>query len=267
MPIAQSVQPAAERSDLPSDMQQGDPRRAGFSLLFPAGARPGVDDIVRLLASGESGIAARISHCPPASEGWLEILVNGLIFDLRGLSPAIPSGIEAAPYAYGFAQDVPTGLEPVELVPAGHIAAGGALPPVVRALAGLAANLAQHLPVQAVVWHPAQTLMEQRYFSRIVFNWLSGGAFPALGLTALVPAEDGSVASKGLAHFTGREMQLEGRAGEPLAESVKLAIRLVDYFMRHGIPNTSCTIEDVNGPLFAEPSQTGKRVWVWRKEA
>ncbi|WP_260923592.1 hypothetical protein [Novosphingobium sp. 9] len=69
------------------------------------------------------------------------------------------------------------------------------------------------LPVVAVGWGPAETLMDPSYFARIVMNWLGGGAFPVLGLTAIAVASDGSVASRGLAHFTGQELQLQGREG------------------------------------------------------
>lgn len=248
---------------------QGDTRRAGLSLLFPTGTRPTVQDIVRLFeTSAASGLAARISHIPQSEQGWVEILASGLTFDLRGLAPgqpASPAQGDEPRFRYGFegALDADE-LEAIELVPSGHIAAGAGLLPVLRTMAGLAANLALHLPVAAVAWHSAQTLMEPRYFSRIVLNWLSGGAFPALGLTALVPAGDGSIASSGLAHFTGQEMQLEGRADEPQADTVKLAIRLIDYLVREGRLDAPHTIEAGDTTLLAEPSQVGRLVLVWR---
>ncbi|MFD2136398.1 hypothetical protein ACFSLT_16960 [Novosphingobium resinovorum] len=105
---------------------------------------------------------------------------------------------------------------------------------------GLAANLALELPVRAVGWAPAQTWMEPRYFCRSVLNWLGGGAFPALGLTALLQAEDGSLASRGLAHFTGQEVQLEGRRGEAAADTVKLAVRVIDQLVRRGASWNPC---------------------------
>lgn len=238
-------------------------------LLFPAGGRPTADAVAQLLASTEAGIRARVSHRPDPEEGWLELLTTGLTFDLRGLAPAASAESEAVRHAYGFDGPSPDGasLEAIELVASGHVAAGAGLPPVVRAMAGLAANLVLHLSASAVVWQPAQTLMEPRYFSRIILNWLSGGAFPALGLTALVPGDDGSVATVGLSHFIGQEMQLEGREGEPQADAVKLAIRLVDHLVRGGPPTGPVTIELQEGALLAEPSRAGKRVWIWRKEA
>lgn len=247
---------------------QGATQKAGLLLLFSAGSRPTAGEISHLLASPESGIPARIGCRPEPAEGWLEILASGLTFDLRGLSPAPPVRDDAARHAYGFDNMPPGGgLEAVELAASGHIVSGSRLQPVIRTMVNLAADLALRLPVAAVAWQPAQTLMEPRYFSRIAFNWLSGGAFPVLGLTALVPAGDGSITSTGLSHFIGQEMQLEGRDGEPQAESVKLAIRLVDYLIRHGPLTAPQTIELGKGSLLAEPSKAGKRVCIWRGES
>lgn len=252
-------------------MQPSDTRYAGVSLLFPAGSRPSQDDVARLLeASGDTGFLARVSHRPPDDQGWLELLVSGLTFDLSGLAPGDAAAAPPCAYRYGFDDqgevDAPVGdLEAITLVPSGHIAAGATLEPVLRAMAGLAANLTLHLPVMSVSWQTARTTMEPRYFSRIVLNWLAGGAFPALGLTALIAAPDGSIASSGLSHFTGQEMQLEGRAGEPQANTVKLAIRLVDYFVRTGRLKAAQPIEAGDIRLMAEPSQVGKLVLVWRE--
>lgn len=247
-------------------MRHGDVRGAGVSLLFPAGTRPTREDVARLFdASSGAGFSGHVSY-RPAQGNWLELLVGGLTFDLSGLAPGEGGHGTAFDHIYGFDAGAPKGdLEMVHLVPAGHVAAGAALEPVLRAMAGLAANLTQHLPAAAVTWHSARTVMEPRYFSRIVFNWLGGGAFPALGLTALVSTSDGGLVSSGLAHFIGQEMQIEARAGETQADTVKLAIRLVDWFLRHGPLDKAQTIEAGDARLLAEPAGGGKLVLVWRE--
>ncbi|WP_132385788.1 hypothetical protein [Novosphingobium sp. PhB165] len=238
----------------------------GVSLLFSAGKRPSVEDIERLLGGGDgSAPAARITHKPPREQGWLELLSSGLTFDLSGLAPANPASGAEIRHAYGFDAVPEMGaLEAVEIVPGGHIAGGSTMLPVVRTLAGLAADLALQLPVSAVAWHSAGTVMAPGYYARMVMNWLGGGAFPVLGLTALVPAEDGSIASQGLAAFSGQEFQLEAAEGERRADTVKLAIRVVDHIVRHGPLTTPGPIDGAPG-LFAEPSQVGKVVWIWRQ--
>lgn len=246
-------------SEGPSRLSDG-----GVSLLFEMGSRPTADDIAGVLESG--GVLARISHRPKNDEGWLELLSSGLTFDMSGLAPQARSSSLPVRHVYGFEQPVPdfARLEGVEIAPGRHIAAGRAMLPVVRTLAGLAAGMALQLPVAAVVWHSAGTVMAPAYFARIVMNWLGGGAFPALGLAALVPAPDGSVASQGLAAFTGQEFQLEAQSGEARAETIKLAIRVADYLVRHGVVMRPGLIEG-GGGLFAEPSQVGNLVWIWRQ--
>lgn len=241
-------------------------RGEGLALLFRPGERPTQQDIVRLVDTMRgTGLLARVSFRPEQDAGWLELLASGLTFDLRGLAPAdAGNGVEIG-QAFGFeeAQATP-GFEAVDLVPSGHIVAGAGLGPVLRIMTGLAANLALHLPVAAVSWRPARTLMEPRYFSRLVLNWLGGGAFPALGLTALVRGEDGSVASRGLSHFIGQEIQLEGRPGEDPADAVKLAVRVVDHLVRYGRISEPLRIGTGADALLAEPSRLGGLVLIWR---
>jgi hypothetical protein len=210
--------------------------RPGVSLLFAPGGRPSASEIERLLSgAAASEIAARISRRPPDDHGWLELLVSGLTFDLRGLAPGMAAAIPSVGPVYGLPADIDRfEFEAISLTPGGHIAAGGAMMPVVRMLVGLAANLALQLPITAVCWNPAQSWMEPRYFGRIAVSWLSGGSFPVLGLTGMRRGADGAFESTGLAYFTGQEMRLSGRPGESDADTVKLAGRIVDHLVRQG---------------------------------
>jgi hypothetical protein len=189
---------------------------AGLSLFFAAGKRPTADDIARLLATSEASLlGASISHRPDDHEGWLELLASGLTFDLAGLAPAASAPIPKADHRFGVGEDVdPAALEAVSLYPGHHISGGQALMPVVKTMVGLVANLALHLTARAVCWHPSGTWMDPGYFARIMLNWQSGGAFPALGLTAIEQNDDGSVASSGLGYFIGQEIQVEAAPGE-----------------------------------------------------
>jgi hypothetical protein len=152
-------------------------------------------------------------------------------------------------------------FEAISLAPGAHIAAGGSLMPVVRILIGVAANLALELPVTAVCWDPAGSWMEPKYFGRIVVNWLSGGAFPALGLTCLRSRPDGVVESTGLAFFTGQELLVPERLGETKAETVKLAGRIVDHLVRYGPLEHADTFSGIGGEqLVIERSPDGRHV-------
>jgi hypothetical protein len=237
--------------------------KAGLSLLFAVGTRPTASEIEHLLtASSESGQAAQISHRPPDDHGWLELLASGLTFDLRGLAPGHAAPMPHVNDVYGLPQDIADyAFEAISLVPGAHIAGGGSLMPVVRILIGVAANLALELPITAVCWNPAGGWMEPRYFGRIVVNWLSGGAFPALGLTCLRSRPDGVVESTGLAFFTGQELLVPERLGETKAETVKLAGRIVDHLVRYGPLDRSDRFSGPGGEqLVIERSPDGRHV-------
>ena len=261
-----AMPPLAQQPDTTADPVRGKTRPAALSLLFPAGARPDAERIAPLLDAPETGLQARVVHRPDPGEGWLEILASGLTFDLCGLAPAAGAAPAAARHLYGFdGGRAPAGAEAIELVPSGHVAAGAGLQPVVRTMMGLAAALALELPAIAVGWRPAGTLMEPRYFSRIIVGWLAGGAFPALGLTALAPDKDGGVSSFGLSYFIGQEIRLDPQAGEPPVEAVKLAIRVVDDLVRNGSLSEPRAITVGADRLLAEPSRVGDLIWVWRQ--
>lgn len=255
---------------IPGVTMAGELTMAGeVSLLFAPGARPDAGAVAALLAApaGEQVQPARISHRGDAVEGRLELLASGLTFDLSGLSPASPALLPPVSHLYGLDTAVAgSALEAITLAPGEHVAAGRALVPVVRVMAGLAARLAGLSGVAAIAWQPARTWVEPAFFARVVAAWLAGGAFPALGLTALDRTADGGVESTGLAWFTGQEMRLEPLAGEEAAATVKIAMRLIDALVAHGRLAGPQSFAGPDGSLLlAEPDPGGSLVRVWRK--
>lgn len=202
-----------------------------FSLLFEAGAQPYAAAVRELEARGQE---FSVSHDPaqggePGEGGWLELLVNGLTFDLLGLAPgpAQPS----AQFRHRF--DLPDsfeigGCKVLALRPGPHIAGGESMLPVVRSQALLASRLCALQGLAAVGWAPARTLCSVTHFTASVRRWLEGGAFPALGLTALTQASDGGVHSEGLAFFTGQELRIEPELAADKAYAARLALRLIN---------------------------------------
>lgn len=208
-----------------------------MSLLYVAGERPGADDVARLLdgPANAAGSAARVSFKPDKDEGWLELLASGLTFDISGLSPAPIQPAPPAAHLFGLPPETrDLALESVMLSPGGHIASGVTMLPIVRVMCGLAAGLTSLGNVKAVCWHPAQSWIEPAYFTRAISNWLAGGVFPALGLTALRQLADGGVESVGLGFFTGREVRIDKRIGESGGDTARLAIRMIDLMVRQG---------------------------------
>ena len=197
-----------------------------ISVLFAPGTRP---DASALRSAGavrtEGGFAVTL-EAKAEGEDWAELLASGLTFDCRGIRPG-PAGSPPPNGTLLGLSDQPAG-EAITLQPGPHIASGVTLQPVLRVLLALAADLVRLPGVVAVYWHPAQSWMAPDYFTRIAADWLSGGAFPALGLTTLVRDPAGGVTSKGLAFLIGQELELStdlGLAPEALA---KLAVRLID---------------------------------------
>lgn len=242
-------------------------RPSGVSLLFAPGHRPDLGAIERLLASSTEGAPrGLVSHRPAEAEGWVELLASGLTFELHGLVPAASCRIDEAQHTFGVTRAaMPERLEAVRLVPGGHIAAGGRMLPVVRTLTGLAVGFALVLPVAAVCWEAAESWMEPGYFARVIVNWLSGGPFPALGLTAIERHDDGSVESVGLGFFSGQEVRVEPRPGESASDTAKLALRVIDHVIRHGPVDRLIQLDSAGGEtVFAEPVAARGLVKVWR---
>jgi len=244
-----------------------DASQAGLSLLFAKGKRPLADDVERLLEASEiAGAAAHVSYRPPNDrEGLLELLVSGLTFDLVGLAPAAALPLPPRSHMFGLSEsDFAEELEAITLLPGIHLTGGHAMIPVVQAMLGLAGHIALPLDVVAVCWHPAQSWMEPQYFSRVALGWLSGGPFPALGLTALTHTADG-VRSEGLTFFSGHELLIRRRSGESPADTAKLAVRFIDYVVANGPFRRELEFQGPDGELLrVVPGDFGKLATVER---
>lgn len=202
--------------------------------MFRAGERPDVAAIRRMTAAAEGWT---ISHDPGEGKGsgsakrpWLELLIGGMTFDLGGIAPG--PAFAAADLRNRF--EVPgdfaeTLAEALSLSPGPHLAGGRATIPVVRAQAALGAELIHRLPnVVAIAWTPARALLGREFFLSLADNWLAGGPFPALGLTAFRQMLGGAIQSEGLAFFTGQELHFDNALFPDPAAAVRLGLRLVN---------------------------------------
>jgi hypothetical protein len=203
-----------------------------LSLVFARGKRPTVQNLTELQAlPGLRGFAVTHS-ADDAAAAWAELLASGLAFDCRGLAEGPPAKTPVTGHRLGLDQ-FPVG-EAIALVPGPHIAGGANLPPVVRALAGLGADLARLPDVQAVCWEPANCWMAPDYFNRIVDDWLAGGPFPALGLTMLQRSADGQIETQGLAFFIGQEFRIEPPHSASPDRVAQIAVRLINELIANG---------------------------------
>lgn len=199
-----------------------------------------------------------------ADSGTAEMIVSGLIFEIDGLA-STAAVVHFDPDNVNLSEHDPQSAAQamIHIFP-GHALSGGlTMGPVSRALLAIAAELALQLPVQSVEWHPAGTIIEAPEFSRSVLGWLAGGVFPAPGLVALMPLADGSVVSRGMAHFIGQELTLRGWSHPQRA---KLAAHVVDQLVRSG-PLMAFTQWRIQGtPVNAEPAPAAKQVLAWPAE-
>lgn len=241
------------------------------SVLFPAGARPGKAAVRELAArDGQFAISLDPGDAASGPDGeqrgeWLELVINGLTFDLTGLAPgpAAPPPPPPARHLFGLPADfsVENG-EALALVPGPHLAGGGRMMPVLRAHALLASRLAALPGASAIAWHSAGTLNSPEYFRSSVTRWAEGGAFPGLGLAALVQTEDG-VASEGLELFTGQELRIS--ADEDRADAARIALRLMHWLVENGPLDHGETLTGPSGEhLRLEPSSDRRFIKVWK---
>jgi hypothetical protein len=197
---------------------------------------------------------------------WLEILANGLTFDLAGFAPGIAASHPPHVHSFGLpAGFQPIGLEALTLQPGPHLAGGIAMPPVARSLAWVTAILAALPKVRAVAWHAARTWCAPKQFRDSVLRWVEGGVFPAFTLAALAPTPDGGMQSEGLALFTGQELRLEPELAENRMAGARLGLRLLHLFAEQGrITEPEALTGPEGQPLRIEPSPNGRFVRVWK---
>ena len=232
-------------------------------LLFAAGTRPSVADVVRL---AESGGAFAITHAAE-SDGWVEALVTGLTFEVHGLATA-PGEVTGKPtHRFGLtAADDLDACEAVAIRAGSHLAGGESMVPVVRGLVALGAALSDLPGVKAIAWTPARSVMSRAHFAASVEDWLTGGPFPALGLIAWTTPAAGVLRSEGLAYFIGQELELAPNSEQNQADRMKLAIRAVHALVTGGSLTAPTRLAMPGGePLLAEPSPDGRTVRIGRR--
>lgn len=237
-------------------------------LLFRPGERPSAAALRRAIAAGD-GLSITHDGAGPAGDDppWLELLTQGMTFDLSGLAPGpgyaardVRNRYEVPP---AFAEAL---AEAIAIVPGPHIRGGGASIPVVRAQAALGAHFVRQLPgIAAVAWAPARTLVGRKLYLSTVEAWLAGGPFPALGLTAFRRTLGGALQSEGLAFFTGQELHFDDALFPDPAAATRLGLRLVNELVsRAPLAETTELVGPDGAAVVLEPSRNGRYLRVGR---
>ncbi|MGQ7828967.1 hypothetical protein [Altererythrobacter sp. Z27] len=217
---------------------------------------------------------AEVTHATPSNDDrgghgelvWLELLREGLTFDIAGLLPGTGFEIPPCDHQFDYREEIcRSRLEAVRLTPGSHLAGGEASLPVLRSMFSLTRELVRHFEaIEAIAWPPSSSLIGRRFFESTIAAWLEGGAFPALGLTAFRETLDGGLVSVGLEFLIGQELRIEpSLAGDKVA-ATRLGVRLVNQLVLSGAVER---MEQIIGPdgqrLQLEPSSNGRFVRVW----
>lgn len=219
----------------------------------------------RLSVVKENSDGASLTRSRPDEGVWIELLRDGLTFDLEGLAPSTALDLPKIEHRFDFDLSQALGTyDTLRLIPGDHLSGGESTMPVVRCLVSLARDLAITFPeLQAVVWPPAKSVIGSQFFESTATAWLEGGAFPAMGLTSFVELAEGGVQTLGLSYFIGQELRIGPPIGNQKTEATRLGIRLVNQLVLIGGIETDESLTAPDGSrLVLRPSRSGKLVEV-----
>ena len=225
-------------------------------MLFAKGKRPDRGAIARFV---EAQLATSLSFDPESgspkkatgedtdddaappqtdadSTAWVELLRDGLLFDLEGLSPSQPLTVPIAEHRFDFGASKSLIMyDALRLIPGANLGGGEHTMPVMRCLISLARDLAYEFEdIAAFVWPPASSVISREFFESTATAWLAGGAFPALGLTSFEETMDCALQSVGLEYLIGQELRIEAPLSNDRVEATRLGIRLINQLIMVG---------------------------------
>lgn len=251
---------------------------AGIDLVFESGCAPTPDDVrnaVERIAElsvshdpnpGDRVVPITASQVKGEGRLILELVRHGLTFDLLEHAEGGAGQADQIVHRLDLPADFAlVGRHMLRLIPGPHLSGAKRSLPVVRAKAGIAADLVRELAgVQAVSWAPSAVVASSHYFQQAIAAWAAGGPFPAPGLVTFRKAMGGAMQSSGMAYFTGQELRLEGDLAADEDQATRLAARLVDQLIHRGaITEAEQAIGPSGNALRIEPSTNGRYVRVW----
>lgn len=231
-----------------------------LSVSFDPAARPNL----RVVGEDEQLLPVNGLKNPPRPT-WVELLFAGLTFELEGLEPGRKAVVPRVEFSFDFDDRLSTArYKALRLVPGRHLSGGENSLPVVGAMLELACDMIQHFEgIEAVVWPASRSVIGRRFFESTVTAWLSGGAFPALGMTAFYGTIDGGLHSVGLSYFIGQELRIEPPLASDKLAATRLGIRLVNQLLiMGGLSNSEYVIAPDGSRLVLALSANGKFIRV-----
>lgn len=221
-----------------------------------------------MAAEGESIERAPLAERAATDVQWLELLRDGLMFDLCGLSAGDAIPFSTIEHKFDL-EKVPSAAlyEALNLRPGHHLAGGERSMPVVKGMIALARDLVHHFEdIDAIVWPPSSSAIGPRFFESISTSWLEGGPFPALGLTAFKETIDGAIQSIGLDFWIDQELRIEPPLSLDRVSATRLGVRLVNQLILvGGIDGSERIVAPDGNVLVMRASRNGKFVRVGRE--
>lgn len=230
------------------------------ALLYQPEHLPGIDTLAAA-ARNHGGFA--VSHSPEPSEGWAEVLREGLTFDVRGLREGPAASAPDVRTGLGLPIASITDHSWMAVAPGPHLAGAERLLPVIRVVAALLVELAKVGPASAIAWIPARLVLKIEHFEQAILPWLEGGPFPAPAFVAMHRDGDGGLHTEGLNFLTGQEFSLRARSASSNAPIARIAIRLVDWLVAHGpVTQSAEAILAGTGAVVLE-AESSDRIVAW----
>lgn len=204
----------------------------------------------------------------PGQLHWIELLRDGLTFDLSGLAPgpASPQPLFAHRVDLPAMPD-PAAHEVLVLRPGPHLVAGEGSIPLMRGLLGLGCDLVRQFEdIVALGWGPSGSVIGRRFFESVTSAWLDGGPFPALGLTAFIQTPEDALESIGLAYWIGQEVRIEPPLSADRVAATRLGIRLINHLVLiGGLAEDDRIVAPDGSRLVLRPSRSRALISVWRE--
>lgn len=279
-----------DEEGLLEDAYPSDSGAHGLYLLFAEGTRPD-SAAVRDFADGQRLLSVEHDLCgkPPlhlaAADGhsvggdmrskqskvqldWIELLFNGLSFDLCGLSTCDAAETPTVEHKFGLEHLPQEGqFEALLLKPGPHLIGGMRTTPVMKAMIAVARDLVQHFEsIGAVVWPHSKSAIGRAFFDSISTAWVEGGPFPALGLTAFEKTSDGAIQSVGLEFWLDQELRIEPPLSSDDVACTRLGVRLINHLIiLGGIDATERIVSPDGSRLLLTLSRNRKFIRVTRE--
>lgn len=222
----------------------------GILFFFAKGGRPTSREVKDRIA-GTSRLI--VSHDPLGGQAqtvslggtqgndanaWLELLQDGLTFDLLGLAGGPALLPDAIDHRLGCAESLDGGeFEAIGLFPGPHLSEGASSLPVLRTMLSAARTLIEALDgCVAVYWSPARSAIATGFFVRMVEEWLEGGPFPAMGLVGYRFDPSGALETDGLDFLIGRELRVDPSLCADRIAVTRMAARIVHVLVGSQLP-------------------------------